>query len=115
MNQRRTYRQFVHKEAVFRICCDKFEAATAEIVRQRQILEDYIAHQGEFHHSLEPVELRWGEPCGRIDGKPRPFPADWLYRGPFVRSEVGSARITLTDGKTARTLDFNDLTITETP
>ena len=56
----------------------------------------------------------WDEALGWLDGKPVPFPAGWLYRGPFVRSELDSARIALTDGKTVRTLDFDDLTITET-
>jgi ApbE superfamily uncharacterized protein (UPF0280 family) len=57
MNQQRTYREFIHKEAVFRICCESFEAVTAEIVQQRQILADYIARHPEFRTAFEPVEL----------------------------------------------------------
>ena len=53
----RIYKIFIHKEAVFRICCDAFEAVTAEIVRQRQILEDYIMTHPEFGTSFEPVNL----------------------------------------------------------
>ena len=57
MIKERTYRTFRHREAVFRICCDRFEAVTAEIVRQRWILEDYIDRHPEFRYSFEPVEL----------------------------------------------------------
>jgi len=57
MIKERTYRTFRHHEAVFRICCDRFEAVTAEIVRQRRILEDYIGRHPEFRCSFEPVEL----------------------------------------------------------
>ena len=53
----RIYKIFIHKEAVFRICCDAFEAVTAEIVRQRQIMEDYIMTHPEFGTSFEPVNL----------------------------------------------------------
>ena len=53
----RIYKTFIHKDAVFRICCDAFEAVTAEIVRQRQILEDYIMTHPEFGTSFEPVNL----------------------------------------------------------
>jgi len=57
MNQQRTYREFIHKEAVFRICCESFEAVTAEIVQQRQILEAYIARHPEFATAFEPISL----------------------------------------------------------
>ncbi|NIS83282.1 MAG: UPF0280 family protein [Anaerolineales bacterium] len=57
MSQERTYRTFTHRDAVFRICCNRFDAVTAEIVRQRQILEDYIERHPDFRHSFEPVEL----------------------------------------------------------
>lgn len=57
MTTKRTYRTFTYREAVFRICCDKFDAVTAEIVRQRQILEDYIVRHPDFRKSLEPIEL----------------------------------------------------------
>lgn len=55
--RKRTYRPFIFKEAVFRICCDKFKPVTKEIVRQRHILESYIEHHPDFRTSLEPVEL----------------------------------------------------------
>ncbi|HCO92767.1 MAG TPA: UPF0280 family protein [Phycisphaerales bacterium] len=62
MGQKRTYRTFTYREAVFRICCDKYDAVTAEIVRQRGILEDYIALHPEFRDSLEPLEPRADAP-----------------------------------------------------
>jgi len=58
MNHKRVYKTFVHKEAVFRICCDQFETVVSEIRRQRKILEDYIARHGEFQTSLMPIELK---------------------------------------------------------
>lgn len=45
-----------------RICCSRFEAATAEIVRQRRILEAYIDRAPRFGSSLEPVEADAGAP-----------------------------------------------------
>jgi ApbE superfamily uncharacterized protein (UPF0280 family) len=62
MSQKGTYRTFTYREAVFRICCDKYDAVTAEIVRQRGILEDYIALHPEFRDSLEPLEPRADAP-----------------------------------------------------
>ncbi|MHC5165518.1 MAG: UPF0280 family protein, partial [Planctomycetota bacterium] len=57
MSRQRTYREFIHKEAVFRICCEDFAAVTEEIVRQRQILEDYITRHPEFKAAFEPIAL----------------------------------------------------------
>ncbi len=54
---KRTYQTFTYREAVFRICCEAFDAVTCEIVRQRQILEDYIRRHPAFRASFEPVEL----------------------------------------------------------
>jgi ApbE superfamily uncharacterized protein (UPF0280 family) len=62
MTQRRIYQTFTHREAVFRICCDRLDAVTAEIVRQRRILEDYICRHPDFRHSLKPIELRADAP-----------------------------------------------------
>ncbi len=58
MKRKRTYKTFIHKEAVFSICCDRFEAVTGQIVLQRKILEDYIVGHPEFQHSFEPLELQ---------------------------------------------------------
>jgi len=55
--RKRSYRTFAHKEAVFRICCRQFDAVTAEIVRQRRILEDYIGRHPAFRRCLGPVAL----------------------------------------------------------
>lgn len=54
---RRVYKTFVHKEAVFRICCEAFETVTREIVLQRKILEAYIQRQPEFQRSFKPIKL----------------------------------------------------------
>jgi ApbE superfamily uncharacterized protein (UPF0280 family) len=53
---KRTYRTFTHKDAAYRICCDAFDAVTAEIVRQRRILEHYIERHRDFGRSFEPIE-----------------------------------------------------------
>ncbi|HUT11210.1 MAG TPA: UPF0280 family protein [Thermoguttaceae bacterium] len=57
MTHKRTYRTFTHKEAVFRVCCEQFDAVCEEILRQRRILEQYIARHPAFRDSLEPIEL----------------------------------------------------------
>ena len=57
MSQKRTYRNFTHKEAVFRICCNRFDAVTEEILHQRCILDDYIKSHPAFRDSFEPIEL----------------------------------------------------------
>lgn len=62
MSRKRTYKTFTYRQAVFRICCDKYEAVTAEIVRQRRILEEYIGRHPDFRQSLEPLELLAGAP-----------------------------------------------------
>jgi ApbE superfamily uncharacterized protein (UPF0280 family) len=62
MSYKRIYRTFTHREAVFRICCDEYDAVTTEIVRQRQMLEEYIEQHHDFRYSLEPVTLDMGAP-----------------------------------------------------
>ena len=62
MLAKRTYRTFAHKDASYRIYCDRFDVVTAEIIRQRHILEDYIKRHPEFRDSFEPVELRGDAP-----------------------------------------------------
>ena len=57
MAGKRTYRTFTYRGAAFRICCERFDAVTAEIVRQRDILERYIGRHAEFASCLEPLEL----------------------------------------------------------
>ncbi|MBT3200996.1 MAG: UPF0280 family protein [Phycisphaerales bacterium] len=51
------YRRFAHKGANFRIRCERFDAVTAEIVRLRGVLEEYIARHAEFATSLTPIDL----------------------------------------------------------
>jgi len=57
LTRKRTYRDFTHRDAAFRICCSQFDAVAAEIVRQRRILEEYIHRHPDFQHSLEPIAL----------------------------------------------------------
>lgn len=58
MGKKRTYRTFTHREAFFRICCDQFNAVTAEILNQRQVLAEYIKRHPDFQYSFDPIELR---------------------------------------------------------
>lgn len=62
MSKNRIYQTFTHREAVFRVCCDAYDAVTSEIVRQRTILEGYIQRYPEFRHHLEPMELHSDAP-----------------------------------------------------
>jgi ApbE superfamily uncharacterized protein (UPF0280 family) len=57
MAGKRTYRTFTYRGAALRICCEQFDAVTAEIVRQRGILEQYIGRHPAFGSSLEPIDL----------------------------------------------------------
>jgi ApbE superfamily uncharacterized protein (UPF0280 family) len=59
---RRSYKSFRHKEAAFRVCCDRFEAVTREIIRQRGILENYVRSHPRFGSSLVPVDAPAGAP-----------------------------------------------------
>ena len=56
MSTPREYRRFAHKGANFRICSDRFDAAAAEIVRQREALEQYLRRHRAFGESFEPVD-----------------------------------------------------------
>ena len=62
MAVKRTYHRFAHKGANFRICCERLDVATGEIVRQRAILEAYIRRHAEFATSLTPIEPKAGAP-----------------------------------------------------
>ena len=57
MSHRRISQTFTYKEAVFRICCDRFDTVTHEIVRQRQILQDYVDRHPDFQVALDPLEI----------------------------------------------------------
>jgi ApbE superfamily uncharacterized protein (UPF0280 family) len=59
----RVYRSFTHKDAVLRISCDRFDAVTQEVVRQRELLEHYITRHPEFRTSLEPIEVLGDAPA----------------------------------------------------
>lgn len=62
MSRQRIFRSFTHCQAAFRICCEPFEAVTAEIVRQRQILEQYIERHPAFLDALEPLAVKKDAP-----------------------------------------------------
>jgi ApbE superfamily uncharacterized protein (UPF0280 family) len=62
MIRERAYRTFTHREAVFRICCEAFDAVVEEIVLQRRTLEDYIRCHPHFLTSFEPIDLFPGAP-----------------------------------------------------
>ena len=53
----RLYREFVYREARFRICCDAFEAVTAAIVDQREQLGDYLARHRGIQAAFTPIPL----------------------------------------------------------
>ena len=53
----REYKIFSWKDARYRISSPRFESIINEIVEQRRILEEYIAHHEQFRTSLEPVSL----------------------------------------------------------
>lgn len=57
MTHPRDYRQFTYREAVFRICCDRFDVVTAEIMRQRHVLEDYVRENPGFQKALSPLAV----------------------------------------------------------
>lgn len=52
----RVYQQFIHKDAVFRICCEAFDTVTAEIVHQRDMLEAYLKRHPEFATAFAPLD-----------------------------------------------------------
>jgi len=58
----RTYHRFAYKGANFRICCENPQCATKEIVRQREVLEEYIERHAEFGVSLTPVAVSGDAP-----------------------------------------------------
>ena len=53
----RVYETFTHREAVLRVSSDRFDAVAAEIIRQRQILEDHVGRHPEFQRSLVPIAM----------------------------------------------------------
>ncbi len=57
MSSLRTYRSFIHKKAVLRVCCSCYDSVVAEIIEQRCLLEAYIEQHRQFQSSLTPVEL----------------------------------------------------------
>lgn len=58
----RSFRRFTHKGATFRVACDRYGLVTHEVVRQRRLLELYIAGHPAFLRAMRPVALRAGAP-----------------------------------------------------
>jgi len=58
------------------------------------------------------LEFVYGKPP-RVSGAPVNYQAWPLFDGPFLRSEKGSRKLVLTHGPLRRTLDFNDLTVSD--
>ena len=56
----RSFKTFFHKNARYEICCkqDKYQLVIEEIIKQRQIIENYIRIHKEFQHSFVPIELK---------------------------------------------------------
>ncbi|MFC1761702.1 UPF0280 family protein [Planctomycetota bacterium] len=57
MSRQRIYRDFTYREAVFRICCEAFDAVTQTLIEQRHLLEAYILNHSEFRTTLHPLPL----------------------------------------------------------
>lgn len=53
----RWYHRFQHREAIFRFSCEQRDAVCSQIVRQRAMLDDYIARQPLFRTVFEPIVL----------------------------------------------------------
>ncbi len=53
----RHFRRFAHLGAKFRVACTRYGLFTAEVVRQREILERYLRRHPAFGDSLTPVPL----------------------------------------------------------
>jgi ApbE superfamily uncharacterized protein (UPF0280 family) len=58
----RVYRKFQYREALFSICSEHFDIITAEIIRQRTILEEYINTNKKFKISFTPVSVNADAP-----------------------------------------------------
>jgi len=53
----RVYREFVYREARFRICCSHYDAVTAEIVHQRDTLGAFLERHPAILAAFAPVPL----------------------------------------------------------
>lgn len=53
----RRYHEFQYRDALFRICCEALDAVTAELIRQRDILEAYLRRHPAFGRSFVPLAV----------------------------------------------------------
>jgi ApbE superfamily uncharacterized protein (UPF0280 family) len=61
-SSRRQFRRFTHLGAKFRVACSRYGLFTAEVVRQRDLLERYLRRHPAFGESLAPVPVLPGAP-----------------------------------------------------
>lgn len=67
----------------------------------------------EFHHPAgKKVTCAFGQ-TPTVDGRPLDYSKWKLFEGPYLNSEVGSRRLTITHGPLERVLDLNALTATD--
>ncbi len=59
----RKYQSFAYRDSNFRLCSSRNDLITAEIIRQRELLEEYILRQPLFRTSLLPIGLLPGAPA----------------------------------------------------
>jgi len=59
----RKYRSFSYRDTNLKVLCSNFNLVVDEIVKQRKLLERYIASHPEFRVALEPIELVGNAPC----------------------------------------------------
>jgi len=53
----RVFRRFTHRGATFHVACNRFGIITAEIRRQRRLLERYLSRHPEFRLAMQPVAV----------------------------------------------------------
>jgi ApbE superfamily uncharacterized protein (UPF0280 family) len=53
----RSYHTIVHKDAKLRVACPRADLVERELLRQRELLEEYIRRQPEFLSALAPIRL----------------------------------------------------------
>lgn len=58
----RSFRRFTHKGATFKVACDRYGLVTHEVIRQRRLLERYIAGHSAFLKAMKPLALKAGAP-----------------------------------------------------
>ena len=83
----------------------RIRALPLQITREpRVVFTTLRGRQVEFAYDAAP----------KVDGRTIDRSTQWkLFEGPYLNAEVGSQRLTITHGRLRRTLNFNNLTITD--